>query len=78
MISPPVNMLDFSFFKLDPRIKLVISGSEDEIASVGTIKKALSSWNKEAVLRIIQGADHFYWGKIDELKVIIRDFLDQE
>lgn len=78
MISPPVDLLDFSFLKSDSRIKLVISGSKDEIANVGVIEKALPLWNKDAVLKIIEGADHFYWRKTDEVKVIIRDFLEQE
>jgi alpha/beta superfamily hydrolase len=78
MISPPVTLMDFSFFKLDSRIKLVISGSEDEIANYRSIKDLVRLWNPDAGFRVIQGADHFYWGKIDELKAIIGNFLEQE
>jgi alpha/beta superfamily hydrolase len=76
MISPPVGLMDFSSLQEDSRIKLVISGSEDEIADIDIIKKVLPSWNKEAALKIIQGGDHFYWGKTDELKKLIAEYLE--
>ena len=75
MISPPVNMMDYSFLSYNPKIKLVISGSHDDIAGTQGIKEALPTWNPEAVLRIIDGADHFYGNKTGELKTIIDEFL---
>jgi alpha/beta superfamily hydrolase len=76
MVSPPVNFIDFSFLDSCPEIKLVIAGSEDDIASPSLIKKMLPGWNPDAVFKVIQGADHFYWGKLSELETEIRDFLD--
>ena len=64
--------------KYSPKIKLVIVGTNDDIAGTGTIEKMVPAWNPEAVLRIIQGADHFYWGKTKELKSIIEEFLDKK
>ena len=55
---------------------LVIAGSEDDIAPPGIIKGMLQAWNHEVHFNIIQGADHFYGGKTDEIKKIIRNFLD--
>jgi len=78
MISPPVDLLDFSSLRYNPKIKLVITGSEDEIADWKSIKKMIPSWNREAALRVIKGADHFYWGKTGELEEIIREFLEQD
>ena len=76
MVSPPVNFIDFSFLGYNARIQLVIAGSEDDIAPPGMIKGMLQAWNPEVHFNIIQGADHFYGGKIDEIKKIIRNFLD--
>ena len=76
MVSPPVNFIDFSFLGYNARIQLVIAGSEDDIAPPGMIKGMLQAWNPEVHFNIIQGADHFYGGKTDELKKIIRKFLD--
>jgi alpha/beta superfamily hydrolase len=75
MVSPPVGMIDFSFLKHCPKIKLVIAGSMDDIAGYHTIERMLPVWNPEADLKIIEGADHFYTGKTAELKAILSAFL---
>ena len=76
MVSPPVNFIDFSFLGYNAKIQLVIAGSEDDIAPPGMIKEMLQAWNPGVHFNIIQGADHFYGGKTDEIKKIIRNFLD--
>jgi len=77
MVSPPVSAMDYSFLSYNPRIKLVISGSHDEISGTHGIKERMPIWNPEAILKIIDGADHFYGGKTEELKRLIIEFLDQ-
>ncbi|MDY6882016.1 MAG: alpha/beta fold hydrolase [Desulfatiglans sp.] len=76
MISPPVAFMDFSFLRCHPRIQLVIAGSADDIAQPEMIRAMLQTWNPDARFEIIQGADHFYWGRDGELKSIIQEFLD--
>jgi alpha/beta superfamily hydrolase len=76
MVSPPVSFMDFSFLKYNPKIRLVIAASRDEIADCGTIGKMMPKWNPEAVLRIIEGSDHFYWNSSGEIKGIVREFLE--
>jgi len=76
MVSPPVNFIDFSFLAHNPKIQLIIVGTNDDIAGCSTVEKMLPSWNPDAVFRTIQGADHFYWGKSDELESIIHEFLE--
>ncbi len=78
MISPPVNFVDFSFLEYSPKIKLVISGSDDDIGPPAIIKKMLSRWNPEVEFRVIPGSDHFYFGRTGELGEIIQDFLSHE
>lgn len=78
MVSPPVNFMDFSFLDHNPRIKLVISGSEDDIAPPAMIKEMLPAWNPEAQFSIIKGADHFYWEKTGKIKRIIHSFLESK
>jgi alpha/beta superfamily hydrolase len=75
MVSPPVNAMDYSFLSYSPKIKLVISGSQDDIAGMQGIKEGLLIWNPKAILRMIDGADHFYGNKTGELKTIIDEFL---
>jgi alpha/beta superfamily hydrolase len=74
-VSPPVDFLDFSFLKSCRQLRLVITGSRDEIASPKSIRELLPQWNCDAVLRIISGTDHFYLGKTDRLEAAIREFI---
>ena len=76
MVSPPVNFIDFSFLKYCAKIRLVIAGSEDDIAPPAMIKDMIPAWNSEADFKIIKEADHFYWGKTSEIEVIIGDMID--
>ncbi len=78
MVSPPVNFVNFDFLKYNPKIHLAIVGNRDDIAGYKTIEKLMPEWNPEATLRIIEGADHFYWGYTEELKAIIGEFLDKK
>jgi uncharacterized protein len=78
LVSPPVAFLDFGFLKPNAKISLVVTGSEDEIAPAGDVERLMSSWNPEGALRIIQGADHFYQGKMEELRSALLEFLDHE
>jgi hypothetical protein len=78
MVSPPVCFMDMSFLKYNPKIRLVISGADDDIAGVKEIEEMLPVWNPDAVFRVIRDCDHFYWGKTDELKSFICEFLDAE
>jgi alpha/beta superfamily hydrolase len=78
MVSPPVNFVNFDFLKHNPKIQLVIVGNRDDIAGYKAIEKLMPNWNPEAILRIIEGADHFYGGYTQELKSIISEFLDRK
>lgn len=75
MVSPPVNFMDFSFLELTPKIRLIITGSRDDIAPPDMIQKMLPGWNQDSDFHIIQGADHFYWGETGEIEAIVNDFL---
>ncbi len=77
MVSPPVSVMDFSFIKYDSRIKLIITGSQDEIAPMDLIETLAKKWNSNVKIEVIEGADHFYWG-ITSIKDIIQNFLEKE
>ena len=57
MVSPPVNFLDFSFLEYSEKIRLVIAGSEDDIASTAMIKDMIPVWNPEAEFNRVR----LYW-----------------
>ncbi len=75
MVSPPVGLLDFGALASNHKVRLVIGGSLDDIAPVKAIEENLPTWNPKATLHIIDGADHLYQGKINDIKAIIDEFL---
>jgi len=78
MISPPVAFMDFQSVGCIPQLQLVVVGSLDDIAPVRLIKTMLPTWNSQAHLEIIQGADHFYGGNLERLEAILAENLTAE
>jgi len=78
MVSPPVAFLDFSFLKYSEKIKLIISGERDDIAPPSIIKPMKDTWNPGAAFYVIEGADHFYWGKEKEIIKMIKEYLQRD
>ncbi len=77
MVAPPVRLLDFSPLKEDPRLGLVIVGSHDDFAPVRDVERVLPTWNPNAELEVIAGADHFFWDHTDELIGVLARFLER-
>jgi len=77
MVSPPVGFMDFSFLGYNSKIRLVISGENDDIAPPEKIKDLIPTWNPEAEFRVIDGIDHFYSGGTTEVEEIIKNFLNK-
>ena len=59
-VSPPVGFIDFAATGALPGLKLVVTGSRDDIAPPEVIRQMLSTWNPVAHFEIIDGSDHFY------------------
>ena len=72
MVSPPVAFMQFDDRQAIPNLKLVITGSHDEIAPEQMVAEQLASWNPTAKLEIISGADHFYSGCLHILAETLR------
>ena len=77
MVSPPVAFMNFSFLGKQERIRLVVSGSRDDIAPPAEIQRMIVQENPEALFMTIEGADHFYMGYEAKLSGVIRGFLMQ-
>ncbi len=75
MISPPVAFMDFNSVGFTPQIQLVLAGSQDQIAPPKLIKNLLPTWNPEAHLEIIDGADHFFMGYTGKLESVLTAYL---
>jgi len=71
MISPPVTFLDFSSLPLNPKIEAVVTGGKDDIAAADRIRSLIYTWNPEIRFEVIEGADHFYSGRIGQLDSVL-------
>ena len=78
MISPPVGFIEFETVTALNCLKLVVTGSRDEIAPANQIRDMLPAWNPDVLFEIIDGCDHFYFGYLDKLQAILTSFLESQ
>lgn len=71
MVSPPVAFIDFKNIDTIECLKLIVTGSRDDIAPPDRINQIRPKWNPHARFEIIDGADHFYWGHLDRLEEVL-------
>jgi alpha/beta superfamily hydrolase len=71
MVSPPVGFIDFASIGRLPGLRLVVTGSRDEIAPPEAIRQMLPTWNPSAHFDIIDGSDHFYSSHTRQLEDIL-------
>jgi alpha/beta superfamily hydrolase len=71
LVSPPVVMIDSLPEMLLPRLKLVVTGSRDDIAPAAKLARLIGQQHSHSCLKVIDGADHFYFGHFDALKSAI-------
>jgi len=67
MVAPPVAFIDFKDDLRLPMLSAVLAGSRDEYAPPDQIRPLMGQWNPAARLEIIDGADHFFFGFLDEV-----------
>jgi len=77
MISPPVAFMSFDSFTLDKRVGLIIGAEGDDIAPPAMIREQIPLWNPEAVFKVLEGSDHFYGGRTQEIVALVEDFLEK-
>ncbi len=78
MVSPPVGFIEFKNVSALSCLKLVVTGSRDDIAPVDQIRALLPAWNPDALFEIIDGCDHFYAGYLERLQAILTSFLQNQ
>jgi alpha/beta superfamily hydrolase len=63
----PVNNSDFSFLSQCKKPKLFVQGSNDEHGAIEKVRALVASLPGEKHLVVVEGADHFFAGKLDQL-----------
>lgn len=67
MVAPPVAFIDFKDNIRLPMLSTVLAGSRDEFAPPELIRKLMGQWNPHAHMEIIDDADHFFFGFLDQV-----------
>lgn len=79
-IGTPVDKYDFSFLKSCPKPILFVHGDRDEFGAVEKVRALADSLPTEAhaSVVVIENADHFFEGRLDEMKRVITDWVNRE
>ena len=75
MVSPPVGFMDFNSIVTMDTLKFVVTGNRDDIAPADVIEKMIPTWNPNARFEVIDGADHFYGGYLNQLESVLTGML---
>ncbi len=82
MVSPPANSYDFSFLTPCPVGGCIIQGREDKVVPEPAVEKLVMQISNQPNIRInynvVEGADHFFHNKLDDLTVIVDRHLKTE
>jgi uncharacterized protein len=74
-IGAPVNGSDFSYLSKCTKPKLFVHGANDEFGDVERVRRMVASLPGENELTVVDGVDHFFTGKIEELGKAITEWL---
>jgi alpha/beta superfamily hydrolase len=80
-ICPPANLYDFSFLAPCPSSGLIIHGDKDAVVpakDVTTLVEKLKT-QKGIIIeqKVVQGANHFFDGKVEPLMTSVTGYLDK-
>ncbi|MBL0715475.1 MAG: alpha/beta hydrolase [Desulfosarcina sp.] len=75
MVAPPTAFMDFSAVTRLDGLDTVIAGSRDDIAPPDMLKGLTAHWNPGTRLEIVAGADHFFFGYLDPLAVLLKKVI---
>ncbi|MBS7803468.1 alpha/beta hydrolase [Rhizobiales bacterium TNE-4] len=80
-VAAPANRFDFSFLAPCPSSGLFIHGSQDRVAPIkevmGVIEKVKTQKGIQIEHATVEGANHFFEDKVDDLQKLVSDYLDK-
>jgi alpha/beta superfamily hydrolase len=74
----PVNNTDFSFLSRCDKPKLFVQGSNDEHGAIEKVRTLVATLPGENYLVVVEGADHFFAGKLDYFGAAINAWFSDE
>ena len=80
-VAPPANLFDFTFLAPCPASGLMVHGDKDELVPHESVKRLVDKLSAQRGIaidyKIVQGANHFFAGHIDEMIKHVDDYLDR-
>ncbi|HYY56713.1 MAG TPA: alpha/beta fold hydrolase [Pyrinomonadaceae bacterium] len=79
-IGTPVDKYDFTFLEACRKPILFVHGDRDEFGSVDRLRSlvaGLAAVHADVWLEVIRDADHFFEGRLDELKRVITEWMKE-
>ena len=81
-VTPPANLYDFSFLAPCPSSGLFVHGSEDRVAPVKEVMAVIEKVKTQKGIQIehavVEGANHFFDGRVDQLMEQVGADLDRK
>ena len=74
-VAPPVQRFDFSQLAVPRSPWLVVQGDDDELVNHDSVQRWTRSVAPPPQVRIFEGADHFFHGRITELREAVAAWL---
>ncbi len=74
----PLNSTDFSFLHECNKPKLFVHGSNDEFGAIERVKALIPTLPGANPLVVVEGVDHFFAGKLDQLNRAITAWFTDE
>lgn len=75
-VAPGVGRRDFSHLALCDKPKGVVQGTADELCPLADLESAWPGWADPKAKYVVDGADHFFVGKINEMQAALHKFLE--
>ncbi|MGB7281976.1 MAG: alpha/beta family hydrolase [Candidatus Acidiferrum sp.] len=76
-LGPPVNNADFSYLERCEKPKLFVLGANDIYGAPDRLRSVVSSAAGENKIVIVEDADHFFVGKLDQVDRAIQDWMNE-
>jgi uncharacterized protein len=73
----PVDNVDMSFLRNCRKPKLIIQGGQDQFGSHTRLDSLFAELPEPKQLAVVDGADHFFTGKLDQVAAAIDAWLDE-
>ena len=74
-LGVPAGSADLSFLRGVSKPKLIVQGTEDFFGPRQEVEAFFAALAEPKLLHWVEGADHFFTGKLDKVQAAVREFL---